>query len=134
MKISTGERVSVELGGLRFDVLRREIDDDGGTSIEVYGDVEGESTQVLRFDCFRKDPHYHMPPGVPGQLKLDQAEVGDPVNWALSQTRDHLPEMLRKAGFAALAEEIDAEALRRNWQVVQRAVETAPAPETTTYR
>jgi hypothetical protein len=128
MKISVGEKVSVELGGLRFDVLRREVDEDGGTSIEVFGDVNGQAQQVLRFDCFRKDPHYHMPPSAPGQLRLDPAQVGDPLEWALAQTRDHLPEMLRKAGFEELSQTVDAEALRRGWERVKRAVETAPEP------
>jgi hypothetical protein len=131
--MSVGDKVSVEIGGLRFDVLRREFEEDadGGTSIEVYGDVEGKPTQVLRFDCFRKAPHYHMPPSAPGQLELDPRQVGDPLDWALAQTREHLPEMLRKAGFPELSEQVDAAALRRDWERVKRAVETAPLPSRT---
>ncbi len=128
MKISVGEKVAVDLGGLRFDVLRRDIDDDGGTSIEIYADVDGEDTQVLRFDCFRQSPHYHMPPSAPGQLDLDPAEVGDGLDWALECTRERLPEMLEKAGYTQVAGRVDAGALRDGWTRVRDAVRTAPEP------
>lgn len=128
VKISVGEKVSVDVGGLRFEVVRRDVDDDGGTSIEVYADVEGDDTQVLRFDCFRQAPHYHMPPSVPGQLELDPAEVGDGLDWALECTRERLPEMLEKAGYPGVASRVDAAALRAGWTRVRDAAHSAPEP------
>jgi hypothetical protein len=128
LEVRVGDAVEVEMGGLRFSVARREVGADGGTSIEVYGDVDGAATQVLRFDCFRREPHYHMPPGAPGQLALDPAEVGDGLAWALACTRERLPEMIRAAGFAELAGRVDRDALARGWERVREAAARAPEP------
>lgn len=126
---SKSETQSVEMGGLRFVVSHRTLGDgDGGPTIEVYGDVQGTDTQVLRFDCFRKVPHYHMPPSSSEVLKLDPAAVGDGLEWSLTQIREHIPEMLSTAGFIELAEEVDRSALQRGWTRVKEAVDaTAPA-------
>ena len=122
------ERKSVEIGGLRFTVMHRNLADDGGPTIEVYGAVKGEDTQVLRFDCFRKQPHYHAPPSASGQLELDPESVGDGLDWSLTQIREHIPEMLATAGFFDLSKEVDREALKSGWTKVKEAVaETAPA-------
>ena len=121
------ERQTVEIGGLRFEITHRTLQDDGGPTIEVYGDVDGESTQVLRFDCFRKAPHYHMPPSSPEVLKLDPATVGDGLDWSLAQIREHVPEMLATAGFMKLSRAVDREALAADWTQVRDAV-AATAP------
>ena len=121
------ERQTVEIGGLRFEIMHRSLQDDGGPTIEVYGDVDGESTQVLRFDCFRKAPHYHMPPSSPEVLKLDPATVGDGLDWSLAQIREHVPEMLATAGFTELSRAVDREALASDWTRVRDAV-AATAP------
>lgn len=109
MRVS--EKKTFEIGGLSFTVLHRELGEkygaDGGVSIEIYGDVDGEKTQVLRFDCFRKQPHYHMPPSAPGQLSLDPKEVGTGLDWSFDQIREHLPEMIQTAGFTELAKAVD---------------------------
>ena len=126
--IATGEKVSVELGGLVFEVLRRDVGDDGGHSIEVYG-AQDRDTQVLRFDVFRVDPHYHMPPSAKGQLSL--ADVADPMEWALEQTRENLPEMIRKAGFDALADSLDTGAFKSGWTAVRDAIDSAAEPTET---
>ncbi|MCH8192189.1 MAG: hypothetical protein IIC80_12655 [Chloroflexi bacterium] len=121
------ERQTVEIGGLRFEIMHRSLQDDGGPTIEVYGDIDGESTQVLRFDCFRKAPHYHMPPSSPEILKLDPATVGDGLDWSMAQIREHIPEMLATAGFMKLSRAVDREALAAGWTQVRDAV-AATAP------
>jgi hypothetical protein len=133
LEVRVGEAIEVELGGLRFAVARREVGGDGGTSIEVYGEVDGTPTQVLRFDCFRQAPHYHMPPSAPGQLALDPREVGDGLGFALRCTRERLPELIRAAGYPELADRLDPEAFERGWERVREAVERAPEP-TRTFR
>ena len=121
------KKQTVEIGGLRFEVMHRSLQDDGGPTIEVYGDIDGESTQVLRFDCFRKAPHYHMPPSSPEILKLDPATVGDGLDWSMAQIREHIPEMLATAGFTELSRDVDREALAADWTRVRDAV-AATAP------
>ena len=52
----------LEVAGLEFLVESRDIGEDGGPTIRVYGMAQGERVQLLRFDCFRKAPHYHYDP------------------------------------------------------------------------
>ena len=33
--------------------------DDRGVSLHVYSEQDGEERELLRFDCFQEDPHYH---------------------------------------------------------------------------
>jgi hypothetical protein len=129
IRIALGEKQTLEVGGLEIEVLRREVGDDAGTSIEFFGEVAGQRTQVLRFDCFRLDPHYHMPPSAPGQLAIEPAKVGDPIEWALACTRERVPEMVRAGGYADLADKLDAAALRAGVERVRAMVEHAPAPD-----
>ncbi len=49
-------------GGVELHVDNRTLGEDGGPAVRVYGDVDGKSVQLLRFDCFRKNPHYHYDP------------------------------------------------------------------------
>ena len=129
MRVS--DKKTFDIGGLSFTVLHRELGEkdgyDGGVSIEVYGDVAGKPTQVLRFDCFRKQPHYHMPPSAPGQLALDTKEVGNGLEWSFEQIREHLPEMIQTAGFADLSKTVDRDVLREKAvdQVREAIAETA---------
>ncbi len=123
--ITTGEKIAVELGGLVFEVLRRDVGDDGGQSIAIYG-AEDRETQVLRFDIFRKGPHYNMPLSAMGQLSI--ADVDDPMAWALQQIRENLPEMIRKAGFEALANSLDPAVFATGWTAVRDAIQNAAEP------
>ena len=70
-----------------------------------------------------------MPPAAPGQLAIDPAKVGDPLEWALACARDRVPEMLRTAGYADLADKVDPAALRSGAQRVREMVARAPAPD-----
>ena len=99
-----------------------------GWTLEVWGPVAGEDTQVLRFDCFRDAPHYHMPPSQPGTLKLDRAELGDPLEWALACAKERLPEMVEKAGYAALAGALDGEALASGQAALRELIASCPEP------
>lgn len=117
----TRKQQTIELGGLRFVVLHRTFGDDGGASIEVFGDVEGLPVQVLRFDCFKGNPHYHLAPeGTDAKKDLDVAGPMS-LHWALEQIRDHMPELLRDAGFDSLAERVDRGALASEWTRIRDA-------------
>ena len=86
---------------------------------------------MLRFDCFRKDPHYHVPASALEPRHLDAGEIGDPLEWAYAQVRQHLPDLIREAGYAKLAESVDAQALRTGWEELRQAIASAPAPTKT---
>jgi hypothetical protein len=116
---------SVKIGGLEFVVMHRTAGNDGGASIEVYGDVEGKPLQVLRFDCFEKGPHFHYAPGDRSknlQFHLDEKLRERAQDWAFEQIRDNIPEMLRIAGYWQLAYRVDRQALARDWAQIRDAL------------
>lgn len=110
----------MEIGGLHFAVYYTEAGTNGGPTIRVLGDVAGKRTELLRFDSFRKDPHYHAPASGK-QTNMTAEEGKDALGWSLTQVREHLPAWLEKAGFGEIARGVDVAALRRGWTQVRDA-------------
>ena len=101
-----------QVGGVELHVDNRSLGDDGGPSVRVYGDVDGKAVQLLRFDCFRKDPHYHYDPsGRNDQRHLDQATVPDSIGWTIEQLSNNLAEMIRTASYGGVAARVDQAAV-----------------------
>jgi hypothetical protein len=99
--------------------------DDRGVSIHVFAEVGGEQQEVLRFDCFQEDPHYHYVSWSKRSnemLHIDTVADGDPLAWALERIRTRLPQMLERAGAAEAAARVD---LRRVDAVLPRVAEAA---------
>ena len=105
------ERV-FEVGGVELRVDERSFGSDGGPSVRVYGEADGKDIQLLRFDCFRKDPHYHYDPsGKNDQRHLDKASVPDSIAWTIEQLGQNLVEMIHTAGYGSVAENVDQAAV-----------------------
>ena len=95
--------VIIEAGSIRFGVEFRQLDKDNrGIAIHVLGDVNGEELELLTFDCFDKDPHYHYGPRAKNQrLYLDQTTTPNALRWALDLFKGgKLSTMLDRAGYA----------------------------------
>jgi hypothetical protein len=99
----------LEFGGLRFNVS---FTGEFGATMRVYGRVDGEWTEMLRFDDFVDGPHYHAPADGP-QINFDRA-LGEPLEWYIAQIRDDLPEWLTRSGFASVVPTIDTTAVADN--------------------
>ena len=102
--------------------------DDRGVSLHVYSEQDGEERELLRFDCFQEDPHYHYVSWrdkTNEMVHLDPVADGDPLAWALERIRTRLPQMLARAGAADVAARVDLaaveEALPRVTQAAFRA-------------
>lgn len=101
-----------EVGGVELHVDERSFGADGGPSVRVYGEADGKDIQLLRFDCFRKDPHYHYDPsGKNDQRHLDKASVPDSIAWTIEQLGQNLVEMIQTAGYGSVAENVDQAAV-----------------------
>jgi hypothetical protein len=90
--------------------------EDRGVSLHVFGEVEPDAPMVelLRFDCFDEDPHYHYVSYAAmtnEMVHIEPAAMGDPLQWALERIRTRLPQMVARAGAASLASRLDAAAL-----------------------
>ena len=91
----------------------------------VFGEVDGNRVQLLRFDCFRTAPHYHYDPtGKNEQQKLDPGD--DNVGWTVEQVRTRLDEMIQKAGYDALASQTDMEAIGAVADQIEAALRSEP--------
>lgn len=101
-----------EVGGVELHVDERNFGSDGGPSVRVYGEVDGKDIQLLRFDCFQKDPHYHYDPsGKNDQRHLDKASVPDSIAWTIEQLGQNLVEMIQTAGYDSVADTVDQAAV-----------------------
>lgn len=104
--------MSVKAGGVRIEIQYRRLGKDGGLSFEVYGDEGDRARQVLRFDCFRLRPHFHLiGSGRSKMQQIDQETAPDPVKWTLTRLKKDLRSLILQAGRKKLAEEIDQSAV-----------------------
>ncbi len=102
----------IPAGNVEFLVETRESGDDGGPSIQVLATVEGREVQLLRFDCFRKGPHYHYDPdGRNHHYDLDPLFIEDSLGWALTQLGERLGPLVERAGYPAVAQALDTPAV-----------------------
>ena len=128
VEIGAGEAIEVEAGDLQLRVRKRRVDADGGVSIEVCGRVEGESTELIRFDLFRGDPHYHVPSSEPKPIRLEGKSPEEAMDFALGCIRERLPELLEQAGFPQLGDSTSAEQRERAAELVSEASQRAAEP------
>ena len=113
-------RLVVDSGGLRFEATFRAP---AGATLRVSGDVDGRVVELLRFDDFVEGPHYHVP-ATGDSIPFDQAALGEPLSWFVSQIRDHLAELLAEAGFARLLPDIDLDAITDHAEDIRKAMES----------
>jgi hypothetical protein len=81
---------------------------DQGVCLQVVGVVDGAERELLRFECFDNQPHYHYDPADKNvSIMLDPTVTGNPLRWTMTQLRRKLPAMLGHAGYEQLALQID---------------------------
>jgi hypothetical protein len=108
-----------DCGGLRFEASFRAP---SGATLRVSGDVGGQPTELLRFDDFIDQPHYHLP-GAGPSIAFDRETLGEPLDWIVRQLRDHLGALLTDAGFAEILPAVDQQAITDNAERIRQAME-----------
>ena len=108
-----------EAGNIRFGLeMRRQRNGDGGLALHVLGDIGGskgksyvEETEILAFDCFWKDAHYHYGPRNKNhRTNWDLTIIDDPLDWTFEQLENRrLPAMIERAGYPGIAADLDPE-------------------------
>ena len=104
--------IIIEQPGMRMTVEHRHGlgGNDEGLTFDITTESEGK--RILRFDCFYKNPHYHI--GASGEdavHKMKDEGVEDPVRWTLEQLKTRFPSMVKQAGYEEIAERIDQQAI-----------------------
>ena len=88
--------VQTFVGPYKLALAYRAFSVDEGLTIHVFGPVEGAEHEILRFDCFKHHPHYHL--GF-SYLDVPREPIDDPnpFNWALGELSDRFPDYLARA-------------------------------------
>lgn len=107
--------IIIEQAGMRMTVVHRQGlggSDEGLTFDITTASREDEGKRILRFDCFYKNPHYHI--GASGEhaaRSMKEEGVEDPVRWTLEQLKTRFPSMVKQAGYEEIAARIDQQAI-----------------------
>ncbi|MGH7798087.1 MAG: DUF7700 domain-containing protein [Candidatus Binatia bacterium] len=108
--------IVIEQAGMRMTIAHRSGlggNDEGLTFDVTTAGSENEGKRILRFDCFYKNPHYHVGAsgGEQAAHKMKDEGVEDPVRWTLTQLKTRFPAMVKQAGYEDIAERIDQQAI-----------------------
>jgi hypothetical protein len=134
LTIHKGIDAELDLAGLRFVACRREIEGvDGGVTLNVRGSVEGEERDLVRFDFFRKRPHYHVPAENQSEAVIDGKRFGDGLGWGITQMTTRMKALVEQAGFEAVAAAIDPAALADAGPRLRALVEGLAEPSETSH-
>jgi len=103
--------IIIEQAGMRMTVAHRHGlgGNDEGLTFDITA-AEDEAKRILRFDCFYKNPHYHVGHEHPVHNMKDEG-IADPVRWTLEQLKTRFPSMVKQAGYDEIAERIDQQAI-----------------------
>jgi hypothetical protein len=107
--------IIIEQAGMRMTVGHRKGvggSDEGLTFDITTAGAEDEGKRILRFDCFYKNPHYHV--GASGEYAVRNMKdegIEDPVRWTLDQLKTRFPSMVKQAGYEEIAARIDQQAI-----------------------
>jgi hypothetical protein len=98
--------------GLHFAVEYRNTRTDRGPSLQICGEIDGKAVQLLRFDCFENEPHFHYDPdGKNNRIFLNKARASDPIAWTIDYLRGNVASLVRIAGYGQVADRLDEAAL-----------------------
>lgn len=107
--------IIIEQPAMRMTVAHRQGvggSDEGLTFDITTAGSENEGKRILRFDCFNKNPHYHI--GSSGEHSVHNMKdegVEDPVRWTLDQLKTRFPAMVKQAGYEEIVARIDQQAI-----------------------
>jgi hypothetical protein len=112
-------QVELQFGGLRFEVYYTRY---FGPTTRVFGQQNGEWTEMLRFDDFVDVPHYHAPAESDVAIMLDVPTQGEPIEFYMDVLSSKLPEHLPGLGFGDVLPTIDNDVVRMNLPTLRAAM------------
>ena len=119
--------IIIEQAGMRMTVAHRQGlggSDEGLTFDITTAGPEDEGKRILRFDCFYKNPHYHVGAlgGEHAAHKMKDEGIDDPVRWTLEQLKTRFPSMVKQAGYEEIAKRIDQQAISDQLTRLEREI------------
>jgi hypothetical protein len=117
-RFDVSEPMAMDIGELRFSASFRAP---AGATLRVSAKFEGGWREVLRFDDFVEQPHFHVPASGDATM-VDREVTGAPLDFFIAQLRDHLDELLVQGGCAEILETIDLDAVTNNVDRIRQAM------------
>lgn len=112
----------IEAGAVTFALQYRALMPDQGVCIQVVGESDGQCKELLRFDCFDQDPHYHYDPSDKNErYHMDKTTAGNPLHWTMKQLRTRLVSMIERAGYMDIAKKVDCAVVMPKLDEVEEA-------------
>jgi hypothetical protein len=112
------EPMGIDIGELRFSASFRAP---AGATLRVSAKFEDGWRELLRFDDFVEQPHFHVPASGPATM-VDREVTGAPLDFFMAQLRDQLHELLVQGGFAEILETTDLDAVTNNVDRIRQAM------------
>ncbi len=108
--------IVIEQPGMRLTMAHRQGlggNDEGLTFDITTAGPKDEGKRILRFDCFYKNPHYHVGAsgGEAAAHQMKDEGIEDPVRWTLEQLKTRFAALVKQAGYEEIADGIDQEAI-----------------------
>ncbi len=109
------DKLEFESGGVQVIVeARRGGQGDWGATFRIFGNSGDKKVETLRFDCFKKRPHFHYAPGANSENHdIDKTISPNPLGWVMNQLQTELPAMIEHAGFTEIARAVDQAAVAK---------------------
>jgi len=119
--------IVIEQPGMRMTIAHRSGlggNDEGLTFDVTTVGSENEGKIILRFDCFYKNPHYHVGTsgGESAAYKMKEEGIADAVRWTLEQLKTRFPAMVKQAGYEEIAATIDQQAVTDQLSRLEREI------------
>ena len=127
MENTKSDPIVIEQPGMRMTIAHRSGlggNDEGLTFDVTTAGSEDAGKRILRFDCFYKNPHYHVGAsgGESAAFKMKDEGIEDPVRWTLDQLKTRFPAMVKEAGYEEIAETIDQQAITDQLTRLEREI------------
>jgi hypothetical protein len=127
MDNTKSDPIVIEQPGMRLTIAHRSGlggNDEGLTFDVTTAGAEDAGKRILRFDCFYKNPHYHVGAsgGESAAYKIKDEGIDDPVRWTLEQLKTRFPAMVKQAGYEEIAETIDQLAITDQLSRLEREI------------
>jgi hypothetical protein len=127
MENTKSDPIVIEQAGMRMSIAHRSGlsgNDEGLTFDITTAGSENEGKRILRFDCFYKNPHYHVGAsgGESAAHKMKDEGIDDPVRWTLDQLKTRFSSMVKQAGYEEIADRIDQQAITDQLTRLEREI------------
>ena len=93
-----------KIGRFELATQYRDVGSDRGPAIHLFGPTASGRKEILRFDCFEKEPHYHIAFSYK-DLPFREFESESPFDWAKEKIAGEI---------GLLLEESEAESMNNN--------------------